>query len=120
MPADASTPALELHDVTVTALRDANVTVLEGVNWTMAVGDFWAVAGLLRAGKSELMALAAGLTRRARGSCRLFGRELVAGFEHERLSLRLRGGLVFDGGQLLHHLTLAENIALPLRYHFHD
>jgi len=118
--ADPSVPALEMREVTVTSLRGAGNTVLEGVNWTVATGDFWAVAGLLRSGKSDLMALAAGITRPARGSCRLFGQELVAGFEHERLALRLRVGLVFDGGQLLHHLTLAENIALPLRYHFDD
>jgi ABC-type transporter Mla maintaining outer membrane lipid asymmetry ATPase subunit MlaF len=118
--ADPSVPALEMRDVSVAALRDASNIVLEGVNWTVASGDFWAVAGLLRSGKSDLMALAAGVTRPARGSCRLFGKELVAGFEHERLALRLRIGLVFDGGRLLHHLTLAENIALPLRYHFDD
>jgi ABC-type transporter Mla maintaining outer membrane lipid asymmetry ATPase subunit MlaF len=118
--ADPSVPALEMRDVSVTTLRDARDIVLEGVNWTVAPGDFWAVAGLLRSGKSDLMALAAGITRPAHGSCRLFGKELVAGFEHERLALRLRVGLVFDGGRLLHHLTLAENIALPLRYHFDD
>ena len=38
-------------------------------------------------------------------------------FEDARLKQRLRLGLVFDGGQLLHHLTVAENVALPLRYH---
>ena len=118
--ADPSAPALEMREVTVTSLRDAGNIVLEAVNWTVATGDFWAVAGLLRSGKSDLMALAAGITRPPRGSCRLFGKELVAGFEQERLALRLRVGLVFDGGQLIHHLTLAENIALPLRYHFDD
>jgi ABC-type transporter Mla maintaining outer membrane lipid asymmetry ATPase subunit MlaF len=29
----------------------------------------------------------------------------------------LRLGLVFDGGQLFNHLTIWENVALPLRYH---
>jgi ABC-type transporter Mla maintaining outer membrane lipid asymmetry ATPase subunit MlaF len=113
-------PALEMRDVTVTSLRDASQVILEGVNWTVAAGDFWAVAGLLRSGKSDLMALAAGITRPARGTCKLLGREIATGFEAETLALRLRVGLVFDGGQLLHHLTLAENIALPLRYHFDD
>jgi ABC-type transporter Mla maintaining outer membrane lipid asymmetry ATPase subunit MlaF len=28
--------------------------------------------------------------------------------------------MVFDGGQLLQHLTLAENVGLPLRYHAGD
>lgn len=113
----AETPALEFRDVTVVALRDPALSVLEEVNWTVATGDYWAVAGLLRSGKSDLMALAAGITQPTEGSYRLFGRELAAGFEHEQLALRLRVGLVFDGGQLLHHLTLEENIALPLRYH---
>jgi ABC-type transporter Mla maintaining outer membrane lipid asymmetry ATPase subunit MlaF len=111
-------PAMEMKDVTVTSIRDSSDSVLEGVNWTVAVGEFWGVAGLLRSGKSDLMALAAGITRPARGTYRLFGKELIASFEHERLSARLHVGLVFDGGQLLHHLTLAENVALPLRYHF--
>jgi ABC-type transporter Mla maintaining outer membrane lipid asymmetry ATPase subunit MlaF len=38
-------------------------------------------------------------------------------FDESRLAHRLRVGLVFDGGQLLNHLTVRENIALPLRYH---
>jgi len=122
LPADATeaTPALEMRDVTVTSVRDATQVILEGVNWTVARGDFWVVAGLLRSGKSDLMALAAGITRPARGTCKLFGKEIAAGFEQDTLRARLRIGLVFDGGQLLHHLTLAENIALPLRYHFDD
>jgi len=99
---------LEMTDVAVTSLKDSSTTLLEGVNWRVHRGDYWAVAGLLRSGKSDLMALASGILRPARGICRRFGAE-NAGFD--------RAGLVFDGGQLLHHLTLAENIALPLRYH---
>jgi phospholipid/cholesterol/gamma-HCH transport system ATP-binding protein len=116
-PQPATLPALEMRDVTVTSLKDPAKVVVEGVNWTVARGDFWAVAGLMRSGKSDLMALAAGIMRPTRGTYRLFGKELIAGFERERLELRLRIGLVFDGGQLLHQLTLAENVALPLRYH---
>jgi phospholipid/cholesterol/gamma-HCH transport system ATP-binding protein len=50
------------------------------------------------------------------GSYRFFGEEMPI-FEEERLHQRLRLGFVFDGGQLLNHLTISENIALPLRYH---
>ena len=91
-PTDSAVPAMEMNDVTVTTVRDSSNAVLEGVNWTVAVGDFWAVAGLLRSGKSDLMAMASGITRPSRGTYRLFGRELVAGFEHERLALRLQIG----------------------------
>ena len=111
-------PVLEMENVTVTALQNPANVVLDEVNWTVRAGDFWAVAGLHRSGKSDLLALAAGLMPPARGVCRVFGhdadgpvRDEPAASPHRRL------GLVFDGGQLLHHLTVAENIALPLRYH---
>jgi ABC-type transporter Mla maintaining outer membrane lipid asymmetry ATPase subunit MlaF len=110
-------PALEMRDVAVPALREPGRTVLEAVHWRVAGGDFWAVGGLLRSGKSDLMALAAGLMRPVRGDCRVFGQAPAAGFEREPTAARPPVGLVFDGGQLLHHLSLAENIALPLRYH---
>ena len=38
-------------------------------------------------------------------------------FDEHRLKERLRLGLVFESGQLLNHLTVKENVALPLRYH---
>lgn len=38
-------------------------------------------------------------------------------FDESRMAHRLKLGFVFDGGQLLGSLTIAENIALPLRYH---
>lgn len=113
----AATPALEMRDVTVTSLNDPEAVVLEGVNWSVSAGDYWVIGGLHRSGKSDLMALAAGLMLPERGTYRVFGHELTAGFEHEILAARLRIGLVFDGGRLLSHLTVAENIALPLRYH---
>jgi ABC-type transporter Mla maintaining outer membrane lipid asymmetry ATPase subunit MlaF len=50
------------------------------------------------------------------GSYRLFGEPMPI-FEGENLPTRLRLGFVFDGGQLFNNLTVAENIALPLRYH---
>jgi ABC-type transporter Mla maintaining outer membrane lipid asymmetry ATPase subunit MlaF len=111
---------MEMRDVVVTSLRHPDEVVLQDVNWTVAAAEFWAVAGLLRTGKSDLLALASGIMRPASGTYHLFGKELTAGFEHERMALQLRIGLVFDGGQLLHHLTLENNIALPLRYHLGD
>jgi ABC-type transporter Mla maintaining outer membrane lipid asymmetry ATPase subunit MlaF len=110
-------PALKMTNVTVGALQDADRIVFEGVNWTVAPGDFWAIGGLHASGKTDLMALAGGLTRPVRGSYRVFGRELTTGIEPDLLDVRLRIGLVFDGGRLLNHLTVAENVALPIGYH---
>jgi ABC-type transporter Mla maintaining outer membrane lipid asymmetry ATPase subunit MlaF len=112
-----SAPALEMQDVTVTSLRDPSQIILESVNLRVQKGEYWVVAGLLRSGKSDLIATAAGLMRARKGIVRVFGRERGVGFEHEWVAMRRRVGMVFDGGQLLHDLTLAENIALPLQYH---
>src|SRR5206468_2235735 len=38
-------------------------------------------------------------------------------FDEADLPMRLQLGLVFEEGQLFHPLTIAENVALPLRYH---
>jgi ABC-type transporter Mla maintaining outer membrane lipid asymmetry ATPase subunit MlaF len=50
------------------------------------------------------------------GTYELFGTDMSA-FKSESLATRLRVGLVFQGGQMLRNLSVAENIALPLRYH---
>jgi ABC-type transporter Mla maintaining outer membrane lipid asymmetry ATPase subunit MlaF len=109
--------ALEMIDVTVGSLKDTEQVVLENVNWSVGVGDYWVIGGLQASGKSDFMATAAGIMRPLRGIHRVFGQELSAGFEEEQLRTRLLLGLVFDGGRLFNHLTLAENISLPIRYH---
>jgi ABC-type transporter Mla maintaining outer membrane lipid asymmetry ATPase subunit MlaF len=109
---------LEMREVTITDLNDSDRIVLKDVNWQVRSGDYWAVGGLHGSGKTNFLYSAAGVLPPASGSYRVFGAELTAGYEHERLAPRLRIGTIFDGGRLLHHLSVAENIALPVRYHY--
>jgi ABC-type transporter Mla maintaining outer membrane lipid asymmetry ATPase subunit MlaF len=102
--------------VAVGAMRDPDTLVAEGINWTVKTGDYWVVGGLQGTGKSDFLLLTGGLMAPRRGRYQFFGEEMPI-FDEERLKERLRLGLVFDGGQLFNHLTIAENIALPLRYH---
>lgn len=111
-----SQPVIEMTAVTATAMKDPDRPVVEDVNWSVAPGDYWAVAGLHGSGKSDFLMLMAGLLTPAHGAYQFFGENMPV-FEDARLPTRLRLGLVFDGGQLLSQLTIAENIALPLRYH---
>jgi ABC-type transporter Mla maintaining outer membrane lipid asymmetry ATPase subunit MlaF len=106
---------IEMRDVNVAAKRDDSLTVVESVNWSVAAGDFWVVGGQQRSGKSDLLMLAAGLSRPAGGNCRVLGLEPES-FTDTQLAERWRIGLVFQGGQLFNNLTIAENVALPLRY----
>lgn len=115
-PRISSLPVIEMRGVSVSAMKNPGTTVAESLDWTVREGDFWVLAGPQRAGKSDLLMLAAGLMSPRCGTYRLFGHAMPE-FAEERLAERLRLGFVFDGGQLFSRLTLAENVALPLRYH---
>jgi ABC-type transporter Mla maintaining outer membrane lipid asymmetry ATPase subunit MlaF len=108
--------AIEMRGVSAGAMRDASFTVVEDVNWTVAAGEFWVIAGQQHSGKSDFLKMTAGLMAPASGSYKSFGIETQT-FGEAELAGRLRVGFVFEGGQLFNHLTLGENIALPLQYH---
>lgn len=110
--------ALELHDVELSMFAAAPSSVAP-IRWRVEPGEFWVVGGLMESGKTDLLATAAGLLPPIRGDVHIFGTALSTVQEEARLNLRLRAGLVHDGGRMLRHLSIAENIALPLRYH-HD
>jgi len=114
--ANAKLFALEMRGVTVASLKDANVIVAAGVNWTVRLGEFWVVAAPQHSGKSDFLLVAGGGASPTGGEYFFLGEPMPI-FEEPRLAHRLKLGFVFDGGQLLGQLTVAENIALPLRYH---
>jgi ABC-type transporter Mla maintaining outer membrane lipid asymmetry ATPase subunit MlaF len=105
-----------MENVAVGSMQDPAAEVLKDVNWQVASGNFWALAGLQGTGKSDFLMMTAGLMGPMRGHYWLFGEEMPIYDEH-RLSFRLRLGLVFENGQLLNHLSVRENLGLPLRYH---
>jgi ABC-type transporter Mla maintaining outer membrane lipid asymmetry ATPase subunit MlaF len=111
----APPPLIEMRGVSVGAMRDASFTVVEDVNWTVAPGEFWVIAGQQHSGKSDFLKMTAGLMAPASGSYKLFGIETKT-FGEAELAGRLRVGFVFEGGQLFNHLTIGENVALPLQY----
>ena len=115
MSENQNIPAIEMRGVSVGAMRDASFTVVEDVNWSVAAGEFCVIAGQEHSGKSDLLMLAAGLMPPVAGSYNLFGND-TRNFGESELAERLRVGFVFQEGQLFNQLTIAENIALPLRY----
>jgi len=108
--------ALEMREVTVTSLKDSSAIVAAEVNWAVRQGEFWVIGAPQHSGKTDFLMGLAGLSSPAGGEYFFLGESMPI-FEEPRLAQRLKLGLVFDGGQLLGQLTVAENIALPLRYH---
>lgn len=112
----ATIPALALRGVSVATLKSPTALVATEVNWTVNQGEYWVVGAPQHSGKSDFLLTVAGLMSPTAGEYSFLG-ETMPMFEEHRLAHRLKLGLVFDGGQLLSQLTIAENIALPLQYH---
>jgi phospholipid/cholesterol/gamma-HCH transport system ATP-binding protein len=58
-----------------------------------------------------------GLNRPVSGTVKLFGRNIAQASEREKLDVRKRIGVSFQGGALLTSMTVGDNVALPLREH---
>jgi putative ABC transport system ATP-binding protein len=115
-PPDPNQKVIEMHGVALGAMQDPEHAILSGIDWTVRAGDFWVIAGLQGSGKTDFLMMTGGVMAPLSGTYQLFGEPMPI-FDEARLQHRLRLGLVFDGGQLLNHLTVGENVALPLRYH---
>ena len=115
-PETSTRLAIEMCGVSVGSMRDMNFIAAEGVDWSVAPGEFWVISGLQGSGKTDFLALTGGMMAPAKGTYYFFGEEMPI-FEDDRLADRLKLGFVFEAGQLFNHLTVSENISLPLRYH---
>jgi putative ABC transport system ATP-binding protein len=92
------------------------VTALHDVSLDFPAGTFTAVLGASGSGKSTLLQCAAGLERPSGGQVTLCGIDPASLSDRKRTLLRRRQvGFVFQDFSLLPELTVAENIALPLR-----
>ncbi len=115
--ASGSAPAVALRDVRKAYGRgEGAVVALDGVSAALSAGSFTAIMGPSGSGKSTFLNVAAGLDRPTSGSVALGDADL-AHLSERRLTIlrRERIGFVFQAFNLLPSLTVAQNIALPLR-----
>ncbi|WP_407917563.1 ABC transporter ATP-binding protein [Kitasatospora sp. NE20-6] len=92
----------------------APIPAVRSVDLTISVGEFIAVTGPSGAGKSTLLHMMAGLYRPDSGEIRLRGRPVHGAREAEWAVLRRSFvGIVFQSGNLLQDLTVADNVELP-------
>src|SRR4051794_29607956 len=113
----AVAPAVALRDVRkVHGKGDGAVVALDGVSVELPLGSFTAIMGPSGSGKSTFLNVAAGLDRPTSGTLTLGDIDL-ARLSERRLTIlrRERIGVVFQAFNLLPSLTVAQNIALPLR-----
>ena len=115
--ADLTHDAVELISVSKRyGRRRRGVEAMQEVTASFPRGTFTAVMGLSGSGKSTLLHVAAGLDKPTSGTVRLGGTDITK-LSRRKLSVfrRERVGFVFQAFNLVPTLSVADNIALPLR-----
>ncbi|MGV6815066.1 MAG: ABC transporter ATP-binding protein [Phycisphaerales bacterium] len=92
-------------------------TVLSGVNLDVYPGETMVIMGGSGSGKSTLLRTMIGTHKPDEGTVELFG-ECLCGLDEAGLNkVRKKFGILFQSGALFNSMTIAENVALPLREH---
>lgn len=105
--------ALECRALTKTYNKTR--TILDSLDFKLAAGEFIAIMGDSGVGKSTLLNLIAGLDQADSGDVLINGTSITALTDDTATELRRRElGFVFQAFHVLPHLTLLQNISLPL------
>ncbi|MBL4616339.1 MAG: ATP-binding cassette domain-containing protein [Robiginitomaculum sp.] len=89
--------------------------ILKDINFTLQPGSMQFLTGPSGAGKTSLLKLIYLALQPNRGFINLFGQDVSISSRDELALLRRKIGVVFQGFGLLGHLSVFENVALPLR-----
>ncbi len=87
---------------------------LSEITLSLRPGSLTFLTGPSGAGKSSLLKLLYCARRPTAGKARLFGQDVASASRNDIALLRRRIGVVFQDFRLLDHLTVFENVALPL------
>lgn len=89
--------------------------VFAQVNLTVSPGEFVAIVGESGVGKSTLLNVLAGLDTATHGRVTVLGDDITALDDRQQALFRRRHvGFVFQAFHVLPHLSVAQNVALPL------
>ena len=99
----------------VSANYDNGNDVLTDVSFNVSSGSFYFLTGASGAGKTTLLRLIYQLHNPSNGQIKLFGRECETLSRDDISILRHKMAIVFQEYSLISHMTVFDNIALPLR-----
>lgn len=103
---------IEIRDLT---MAYGNYVIQRDLNFDIGRGDIFVVMGGSGCGKSTLLKQLIGLQQPAAGRIVFSGVDYWASEPAVQAGVRQRFGVLFQAGALWSSLTLAENVALPLR-----
>jgi phospholipid/cholesterol/gamma-HCH transport system ATP-binding protein len=91
--------------------------ILHGINFEIAAGETLVILGGSGSGKSTLLRTLVGLEHPSGGEIWMRGKNFAAMSDRDRDELLKRMGMSFQGGALFGSMSVADNVALPLREH---
>lgn len=104
--------AVEVNHLT---MRYDQRIVMEDLSFSIAPGEVFVIMGGSGSGKSTLLRHLIGLKASPEGSIRILGDDLGRADAAGRRRILSRIGVLYQAGALWSGLTLAENVALPLK-----
>ena len=110
----AEPPLLQVEGLSV---QFGQQLVLRDISLDIPAGQTLVVLGESGCGKTVLLKTMIGLVRPSRGEVRFEGQSLSSMREQDLAHLRTKYGFVFQGAALFDSMTIADNIAFPLREH---
>ena len=113
-PARGGGPAISVRDLRV-AYDDREI--LHGITFDVQAGETMVILGGSGCGKSTLLRTLVGLETPTSGEISLRGKNLQQISPAEWHELRKHVGISFQSGALFGSMSVAENVALPLREH---
>jgi len=89
--------------------------VLDGVDLDVYRGEILVLLGGSGSGKTTLLKQVLGLAKPEAGSITINGVDITSCSQRELGAVRRRIGVAFQGGALFNSMSVADNVALPLR-----
>jgi putative ABC transport system ATP-binding protein len=116
LPECPSRATIHLEQVTrAFGRRRTQIDAIDRLTWNSAQKGFWVVAGSSGSGKTTLLQLIGGIERPTGGEVWVEFNPLHRMNEVQLADFRRhRVGFIFQGNNLLRHLTVQENVELPL------
>lgn len=99
----------------VAAAYDNATEVLTDVSFNISGGNFYFLSGASGAGKTTLLRLIYMLHKPLRGQIKLFGKNTADMTRDDIATMHHKMAIVFQEYSLLSHMTVFDNVALPLR-----